>query len=228
MDGRVGRSNVSVSAERHDPATRAQFTRRTRPPSLAEGNAPDGLTERQGSGLAHTGQCAVSSVRGRDGAANRQLVDGGEFPETGTDLSRSRNRGNLPARDSLVAAVRVRGGVQQHVGVAPVGTPVGAGHEVTPTSEPLRATGLQHDDRQARPAQRSHRLGTDNRGVRVADDHARLGPKRRPTAARDQPGADHQWGDDEGPWHVPVIATQMPRGGGAGGGNRTRVTRLEG
>src|SRR3982751_578755 len=54
IGNRSGRYNVSGSAERHYPASRVQLARPAWPPGLAEGNAPDGLPERQSGGRAYT------------------------------------------------------------------------------------------------------------------------------------------------------------------------------
>ena len=117
----------------------------------------------------------------------------------------SRNRSNLPARNPLPAAISVGGGIQQRVGVTPPRTPGRATHEVIQTSEALRAAGLHHDNREARPAQRVHRLGTHDRGVRVSDNLARFRLKHRPTATGNETGTDNKREEAHNALHPAVI-----------------------
>ena len=72
------------------------------------------------------------------------------------------------------------------------------------TSESLRAAGLHHNNRQAPPAQRVNRFGTDNGGLGIAYDLACFGLKCRPAATGDQRGGDKQELTDNAP-HLTVI-----------------------
>lgn len=205
MRGLAGRSNAPVSTESHDPAGRAQLAPCTRPPALAERDTPDGPPEWHRDRRAHTPQRAARRTGVRDGAANRELVDAGEDREPRTRCSCSRNRSDLGLSDPRVAAVSMRRGVQQHVGVVRVRAPVGAAHEVIYTSESLRAAGFHHDNRQGVPAQRLHCLSTHDRGVRVADDLSRFRLKRRPPATGNQAGADGEHQEADNALHSTVI-----------------------